>query len=106
MEAYVRRQDIWHTLNRNRYATAADLAAQYGVSQRTIYYDLQILSLTYPIEAAGGRRGGFKVTDWHKPKPSAFQSEALALLSRCRDMVSGKDAIILESIIDKISCSS
>lgn len=52
MKAYVRRQDIWHTLNRNRYTTVADLAAQYGVSQRTIYYDLQILSLTHPIEAA------------------------------------------------------
>ena len=103
MKAYVRRQDIWHTLNRNRYATAADLAAQYGVSQRTIYQDIQILSLSHPIESAGGRNGGYKVADWCMPRPNAYSDEELDLLKKCREIVSGDDLIVLNKIINRFS---
>ena len=55
MEPQERRIAIWRSLCCHRSLTVARLATEYGVSVRTIYYDVQKLSLIYPIETVRGR---------------------------------------------------
>lgn len=50
MEPQERRIAIWRSLCCHRSLTVARLATEYGVSVRTIYYDVQKLSLIYDIE--------------------------------------------------------
>jgi predicted DNA-binding transcriptional regulator YafY len=53
-----RRMEIIEALCRRRQDTMANLAAEFGVSVRTIKNDIDILSLSYPIETIRGRYGG------------------------------------------------
>lgn len=55
MDARERRKAIWRSLCCTKYDTVANLAKKFDVSIRTIYYDVQALSLSYPIEAVRGR---------------------------------------------------
>ena len=45
MEPHARRMAIWNSLCSRRQETIAHLATEYHVSKRTIYYDVEILSL-------------------------------------------------------------
>lgn len=64
MEAHERRMAIWRSLCCRGQDTVAHLADEFGVSVRTIYFDVQILSLSYPIETIRGRyKGGVKLPE-------------------------------------------
>lgn len=100
MEAHERRIAIWRSLCCHRYATVAHLAAKYHVSVRTIYYDVQILSLSYPIETVRGRyHGGVKIPDWYKPDPHVFTPAQLDLLLKLKENLTGSDLTVMSSII-------
>ncbi|MGD1820082.1 MAG: HTH domain-containing protein [Pleomorphochaeta sp.] len=48
------------------HGTYKNLAQEFGVSKRTIRYDIEILTLSYPIETVSGRYGGgVKIADWY-----------------------------------------
>lgn len=53
-----RRNAIIRALCRRRHDTMANFAAEFGVSERTIRRDIEILSLTEPIYTRSGRYGG------------------------------------------------
>ncbi len=77
MGAHERRMAIWNTLCHRRQDTIAHLADEFQVSLRTIYYDVQHLSLIYPLENVHGRyRGGIKIADWYTPCVQRLQSSA------------------------------
>ena len=55
-------------LCRERHTTTARLAAEVGVTERTIRNDITTLSLHYPIQTIRGRYGGgVQLADWFKP---------------------------------------
>ena len=61
-----RRQQIIEYLNGNRSTTLEELTALFQVSKRTIRYDLEILSCSYPIYSVQGKGGGIRVADgWY-----------------------------------------
>lgn len=102
MEAHERRIAIWRSLCCHRLVTVAHLAAEYGVSIRTITNDVQILSITHPIETVRGRyHGGIKIPDWYKPNPNVCSPAQLDFLLRVKANTTGNDLIIIESIIDQ-----
>ncbi|MBP3540975.1 MAG: HTH domain-containing protein [Clostridia bacterium] len=104
MRSHERRQAIWHSLCHRRQDTAAHLAAEYNVCQRTIYYDVEILSLIYPIESVRGRyHGGIKIPDWYTPNPNVYSPAQLDLLIRLQANLQGNDLIIMSSIISQFS---
>ena len=104
MDAHDRRLSIWHSLCRFRHATVAQLAATHGVSVRTIYYDMQRLSLSHPIETVRGRHhAGIRLPDWYRPNPHACTPIQLALLLRLKSTLTGDDLIIMSGIIDQFS---
>lgn len=53
-----RRNAIMKILCRRRHETIRNLAFEFGVSDRTIRRDIEVLSLTEPIYTQSGRYGG------------------------------------------------
>lgn len=101
MDARERRVDIWRSLCCHRYVTVASLAEKYGVTTRTIYYDVQRLSISHPIEAVRGRYyGGIKIPDWYRPNTHVCTPKQMGLLRKLGKNLTGDDYIILTSIIE------
>ncbi len=101
-DASERRQAIWHTLCVRRQVTISDLSARYGVSPRTIRYDVEVLSRSYPIETKPGKNGGVKVADWFQPGGSMLQPEQMDLLLRLYRQLDGEDAELMSDIISAL----
>lgn len=53
-----RRNAIMEVLAKRRHDKISNLASEFGVSERTIRRDIEILSLTEPIRTEAGRYGG------------------------------------------------
>jgi len=102
-DASERRLAIWHTLCARRQVTISYLSARYGVSPRTIRYDVEVLSRTYPIETRPGKNGGVKVADWFQPGPDMLQPEQMDLLLKLYRDLEGDDAQTMSSIIKALS---
>ncbi len=58
METAERRIEILKTLCRRRYEKTQNLALEFGVSERTIRRDIEILSLNNPIYTQSGKYAG------------------------------------------------
>ena len=101
VRANERRQAIWHSLCRIRQMTVADLMAEYNASRSTIYRDLQILSLSYPIVTMIGNGGGVKLADWYEPGKGQMTPSQTDLLLRISKTLTGPDAHIMQSIISQ-----
>ena len=104
MDARERRKAIWRSLCCTRYDTVEKLAQRFHVSVRTIYYDVQILSLSYPIETIRGRHGGgVRIPAWYTPNPLVYTPAQLDLLERLKAELKGKDLDVMVSIIEQFS---
>jgi len=90
-----RRMEIIEALCRRRQDTMANLATEFGVSVRTIKNDIDILSLSYPIETIRGRYGG-----------GVRVAEQQELLERLSANLSGNDLMVMNSIIKDFALSS
>lgn len=99
MTAAERRQAILEVLCMRRHETRENLANEFGVSKRTIEYDVLNLMLTYPVYTVQGNGGGIYVTDnfrLNRPKMNDKQTE---LLQRLLLTLSGEDKDTMETII-------
>lgn len=103
MEAIERRMAIWYTLCRQRQVTIAHLAEKYNVSPRTIRYDIEVLSRTYPIETRAGKNGGVKLADWYQPGSQLLPSEQMDFLLALVQRLEGEEATRLRDIISLLS---
>lgn len=79
-----------------RLHSAPDLARRFGVSTRTLYRDLDLLSAWgCPIESIPGREGGFRILPGYALDRSVLDSTELAAaaaaLSGVREAVGGRD---------------
>lgn len=84
MTASERRMALLEALCLRRHDTRENLAFEFGVSKRTIEYDVQILSANYPIFSVQGKGGGIYIMegyDLHKKYLTDKQSEVLQELA-------------------------
>ena len=96
-----RRQEIMETLCHRRQETMNNLAFEFGVSIRTIRNDIDILSLSYPLETIRGRYGGgVRVMDGFYINRKYLKPEQKELLERLGAQLSGKDLAIMNSIFN------
>lgn len=101
MTAAERRQAILEALCIRRHDTRENLAFEFGVSKRTIEYDVLELSLTYPIYTTQGNGGGIHVVDgFHLDKPHLNEKED-ALLSKILPTLTGEDKKTMSEILKK-----
>ena len=78
-----RRDALMQVLARRKHDKISNLAFEFGVSERTIRRDIEILSLTEPIRTEAGRYGGVFVLDsYYKSKKylSAIQEATVQKL--------------------------
>ena len=94
-----RRQELLETLCRRRKDTYDNLAHEFGVSKRTIRYDVEILSCSYPIETISGNGGGVKIADWYHLNRKTLNPGQVALLKKLGAQLQGEDLATLNSII-------
>jgi len=95
-----RRMEIIEVLCKRRQDTMSNLAFEFGVSIRTIKKDIDILSLSYPIETIRGRYGGgVKVADGYYLNRKYLKPEQQELLERLRTSLSGTDLAVMNSIL-------
>lgn len=94
-----RRMEIIETLCHRRHETMSNLAFEFGVSIRTIRNDIDILSLSYPLETIRGRYGGgVTVTDGFYLNRKYLKPAQQELLERLSAQLSGDDLAVMNSI--------
>lgn len=99
-----RRKEILNVLLMRRQDTIANLAAEFGVSIRTVKLDIQDLMCFYPIETVRGRYGGgVKVMEWYHPTQSKLNQEQIGLLIRLAKDLNQEDCIIMNSILTQFA---
>lgn len=95
-----RRSAVLRLLCERRHVTAANLAAEFNVSERTIRADLLILSCYYPIQVTRGRYGGGPhLPEWFHLESRVLSPEQEKLLRRMKTSLSGTDLQIMNSIL-------
>ncbi|WDC85921.1 HTH domain-containing protein [Caloramator sp. mosi_1] len=99
MGANERRMQIIEVLCRRRQDTMKNLAFEFGVTERTIRNDINILSLSYPIETIRGNGGGVRIMDGYKLNQKYLKPEQEELLRRLSIQLSGDDLTVMNSII-------
>ena len=99
MTSNERRNALLEILYMRRFETLENLAFEFGVSKRTIRYDIEILSLTYPIYTVQGNGGGIHVDEKYRLGKSYLKDEQKELLERLLPSLDGKDAEVMKSII-------
>ena len=104
MDAVERRQQILELLCQRRKNTMQNLAAELGVSERTIRRDVEILTRSYPLETVCGRYGGgVRVADWYHLDRQRMSPRQTALLRRVAADLRGEDLEVMEQILLKFA---
>lgn len=104
MDAVERRQQILELLCQRRKDTMQNLAAELGVSERTIRRDVEILTRSYPLETVCGRYGGgVRVADWYHLDRQRMSPKQTALLRRLAADLRGEDVEVMEQILLKFA---
>ena len=99
MTAVERRQAILEVLCLRRHETRENLANEFGVSKRTIEYDVLNLMLTYPVYTVQGNGGGIYVTDNFRLDRPRMNEKQTALLQKVLLTLSGEDKETIQQII-------
>lgn len=99
MTSIERRNALLEILSMRRFETLENLAFEFGVSKRTIRYDIEILSLTYPIYTVQGNGGGIHVDENYRSGKSYLKKDQQELLERLLSNLNGKDATTMREII-------
>ena len=104
MDAVERRQQILELLCQRRKDTMQNLAAELGVSERTIRRDVESLTRSYPLETVCGRYGGgVRVADWYHLDRQRMSPKQTALLRRLAADLRGEDLEVMEQILLKFA---
>lgn len=94
-----RREAILNVLCQRRHDTVQNLAEEFGVSVRTIKYDIEELTLAHPIETVRGRySGGVKVANGYYVGRKYLKPDQQELLKKLATELSGKDKEVMDTI--------
>ena len=99
MSANERRMQILEVLCERRHETRENLANEFGVSKRTIEYDIQTLMLSYPIYTTQGGGGGIHVVDGYRFGKKYMTDKQTELLERLASSLTGEDLETMQSIL-------
>lgn len=95
-----RREVILNVLCKRRQDTVENLAHEFGVSVRTIKYDIEELTLAHPIETVRGRYGGgVKVAEGYYLGRKYLKPSQQELLKKLSEQLSGNDLEVMNSIL-------
>lgn len=91
MEASERRTAILKLLCRRRYETIKNLVHEFGVSERTVRRDIEVLSYNEPIYTQAGKYGGgIYITDNYQMDRMYFRNIEKNVLCKLLDCVENR----------------
>lgn len=97
---FERQGAILNLIFRERHTTEAALAANFGVSERTIRKDITALSCILPIKTVRGRHGGgVWLEDWFDPSANVLSAKQERFLREWRTSLDGDDLLVVNSIL-------
>lgn len=99
MTATERREEIIETLYHRRKETMSNLAEEFGVSLRTINYDIEKLSLSHPIITVQGNGGGVEIMEGCYSGRKYLNPEQQELLENLKSNLSDEDLQTMNSIL-------
>ena len=67
------------------------LAAELGVTDRTIRNDILVLTAEYPLETTRGNGGGVRIADWYHPHKNIFSQDQISVLEQLHKVDEGDD---------------
>lgn len=99
MSANERRAEIIKILVARRYESMQVLAAELGVSDRTIRNDILVLTSEYPLETVRGNGGGVRIADWYHPHKNIFSKEQISVLEQLMPKADAEQKRILDQML-------
>lgn len=105
MTANERRMALLEVLCLRRHDTRENLAFEFGVSKRTIEYDVQILSANYPIFSVQGKGGGIYIMEGYRLNKRYLTDKQSEVLQELAITLSGDDKQVVLSILRDFSRS-
>ena len=97
--ALERRKEILDVMNVRRHDKVSNLAFEFGVSERTILRDIELLSLDYPIYTTQGNGGGVHVMEGRSIGRKFMSDKQSELLQRLLSGLNSGDAETMRGII-------
>ena len=98
-----RRQAMIEFISVNRKTSLHELMTVFGISQKTVQRDLEILSCSYPVYTVQGKGGGIRVADgWYLSRSYLSDTQEAFL----RDLMSGlqpQDRETMNAILAKFA---
>ena len=100
LTATERRRALLETLCKRRFDTRENLAFEFGVSKRTIEYDVTVLSINYPVYTVQGNGGGIRVMDGFDLDKPRLTEKQTAFLVKLLPALSAEDKKAMAEILN------
>jgi len=94
-----RRAEIIKILESRRRETMSNFAFRFGVSIRTIGYDIDVLMVSHPIETVRGKGGCVKLTEGYRIYQNVLSQEQQETLLRIFPLLCKPDAEIIFGLL-------
>lgn len=101
MNTIHRRTEIMNILIIRRHTTANELAQEFGVSVRTIQYDIQALTPIYPIYTKQGENGGIFISEDYKPYVNSLTPIEVSALCELYNLSEGIHKQVIFQVLRK-----
>lgn len=99
VSANERRNEIMRIMVGRRQETMQNLAAELGVTDRTIRTDIMVLTAEYPLETVRGNGGGVKLADWYYPHKNLLSREQIKVLGDLTNVADEQQKSVLLGIL-------
>lgn len=106
MSANERRAEIIRILVARRQENMQVLAAELGVTDRTIRNDILALTAEYPLETSRGNGGGVRIADWYHPHKNILTKEQIAVLQQLMDKADENQQSVLKQMLREYGSNS
>ena len=103
LSALQRQYEILTILFERRFETAPNLAFEFSVCKNTIYNDIGLLSLSFPIYTIQGNGGGIFVMDGAKLGRKYLTEKQMSLLTKLMSQLTGDELQVMQSILRTFS---
>lgn len=99
MNAIERREEIMRILIVRRLETMQVLAAEFGVTDRTIRNDITILTAKYPLKTSQGIGGGVSIPDSFNPHKNILSVEQMNVLEELIPKANEHQQTVIKQIL-------
>ena len=98
-----RRMEILQVLIERKEGTLENLAFEFGVSKRTMQYDIETLSLSHPIYCESGNGGGIRIEKDYKIGKRRFSQEQEEFLKSLMPRLSAGEQDKMNEILNEFT---